>query len=619
MPRPPRSPRSVAPRTAAVLSLALTLTGPLTLTGCDGGGTVVGQNPAPGANGGGGNAADDFLGGMARGAKATADAMTGKKPTAGPSRREIPLSDEVRARMAEQALRDRVQTPAEFAALRVEKLAGSRASAAEVRDRGATVLVRLDEAGPVPSVTSHAYAAVAQGYAGRSRPRSSSGTGRWTAASGPVYVVHARPVDVPEDAVAGVPFLTVQSVDRANRVVEVAVDHGALFALMAEDAGMPDARLSGFGGRAAALAVEGVRRLRRTKLPPLEEGGGERAPEDLAADALRQRLFDLGPDGDPATDDAAAAGWRVGVGRFGEPGLHEPPALLIADPVPDPARWGANVRRALADDLSFVPDAAPPVLEADLIDDGPAAAFADAALEQAEEARRARQKAEWDADAAERNAARDHDPTLNEPAAGESGTDWAIRVLADAGEGDWVAKKRALEHLKDADPALAAEDQRDRVNRALATALPDAIEAGSFEADRVAEALFTWADSPGLHRAVGEALLEATGFGRKGVLERLDPANPLHAYVAAPLMTHRWEGDEALAFIRRMGPAAEPAVIDLLDDPSPETRRDVATLLTEFGGADAAAALQRRSEAETDRTLAKHLRAQRLEIMKKLR
>ncbi|MFH5802706.1 HEAT repeat domain-containing protein [Alienimonas sp. DA493] len=215
------------------------------------------------------------------------------------------------------------------------------------------------------------------------------------------------------------------------------------------------------------------------------------------------------------------------------------------------------------------------------------------------------------------NASPPRSPTLREPAAGESELDWAVRVLNVATDSDWVARKRAVEALEALDPAAATPDQREAVIAALSARLEDAVKEGGFAVDRAAKTLLVWADEPEQFSAIGEALLAGTGLGRKGTLAELDPQNPVHARVAVPLLTHDWEGDEALAFIRKMGAPAEPAVLTLLDDPNPATRRDVASLLAELGGEASAEALKERAAKETDRALARHMRVQRAAILNK--
>ena len=190
-----------------------------------------------------------------------------------------------------------------------------------------------------------------------------------------------------------------------------------------------------------------------------------------------------------------------------------------------------------------------------------------------------------------------------------------MRVLNTADESDWVARRRALEHLEGLDPAEATPERREAIAAALAKRMKAAAAGSGFDVDRAAGALLAWAEGPDRHWTIGEALLGGTGMGRKETLRKLDPANPDHAHVAAPLLTHPWEGKEALAFVRGMGTPAEPAVLRLLDDPNPATRRDVASLLAEIGGPASAEALLERAGQETDRTLARHLRVQRATIL----
>ncbi|QDT14437.1 HEAT repeat domain-containing protein [Alienimonas californiensis] len=207
--------------------------------------------------------------------------------------------------------------------------------------------------------------------------------------------------------------------------------------------------------------------------------------------------------------------------------------------------------------------------------------------------------------------------SLREPAEGESEPDWAVRVLETATESDWVARKKAVEYLEGVEPSTVTPEQREQIRTALSARLAEAVEERGFVVDRAAKTLLVWAETPEQFTAIGEALREGTGLGRKDVLSSLDPTTPNHARVAAPLLTHDWEGDEALAFVRTMGAPAEPAVLPLLDDPNPATRRDVASLLAEIGGEASAEALRERAAKESDRELARHLRVQRAAILDK--
>ncbi len=208
-------------------------------------------------------------------------------------------------------------------------------------------------------------------------------------------------------------------------------------------------------------------------------------------------------------------------------------------------------------------------------------------------------------------------PSLRAPAPGESETAWAVRVLNTATAADWVPRRKAMDYLADLDPATATAPQRGPIAAALTGRLTDAVQEGGFGVDRAAATLLRWADRPEQFRTIGESLLEGTGAGRKEALKNLDPQNPAHAYLAAALLPHDWEGDEATAVLRTMGRIAEPAALPLLAHPDAATRRDAATLLAEIGGPASAEALKTQAAAETDRTLARHLRAQRIKVLKR--
>ena len=541
---------------------------------------------------------------------------------------------------------------------------------------GATLILQGVNDGPFPGVSFLIEPALREA-------RAESATGSYSRTSkpvGPDLAVHVTPMEDPRGVVESMPFLSVVAEDGPARVVTARLDPETLLAALAPRAGFSDLALAGMGpanlnGREGGLV--GLRFDSLLNIYKNDAGRNEAAAQREFAEGLRRAVFNLGPDGDPHTDDTDAPGWTVGWGALSDPTRdhgwtaeedrwlrsHEEDrkfdvtaTLLLAGPVPDAERWAANLRRAPG--LNINSDQTPPILKARAAHDLPESMFLHDALPPAEphdsnaiayaqrrEERdaiilRIDQEAEA-AQAAGRSGRRsagsgyyeaagtgsseagssggDAGESLRDPAAGESGTAWAVRVLGDAGENDWVAVKRAYEHLEEADPALAAPEERDAVRRALAARLPDALEEGGFTADRSALALFRWAERPGSFRAVGEAAVEGTPFGQRDLLAQLDAANPDHPHVAAPMMTSRSRGAEALAFIRKMGAPAEPAVIALLDDPNPATRRDVAALLTEFGGEAGAEALRERASAETDRDLARHMRARRLEILKKLR
>ena len=536
---------------------------------------------------------------------------------------------------------------------------------------GATLILQGVDDGPIPGVSFLIEPALREA-------RAESATGAYSRTSkpvGPDLVVHITPMEDPRGVVESMPFLSVVAEDGPARVVTARLDPETLLAALAPRAGFSDIALAGMGpanlnGREGGLV--GLRFNSLLNIYKNDAGRNEAAAQQEFAEGLRRTVFNLGPDGDPQTDDTNAPGWTVGWGALSDPTRdhgwtaeedrwlrsHEEDrefdvtaTLLLAGPVPDAERWAANLRRVPG--LNINSDQTPPILKAGTAHDLPESMFLHEALPPAEphdanaiayEQRREERDAiilriDQEAEAAKaagRSGRRsagsgsseasgagssggDADDSLRDPAAGESGTEWAVRVLGDAGEEDWVAVKRAYEHLEEADPALAAPEERDAVRRALAARLPDALEEGGFTADRSALALFRWAERPGSFRAVGEAAVEGTPFGQRDLLAQLDTANPNHAHVAAPMMTTRSRGAEALAFIRKMGAPAEPAVIALLDDPNPATRRDVAALLTEIGGEAAAEALRKRASAETDRDLARHMRARRLEILKKLR
>ena len=194
--------------------------------------------------------------------------------------------------------------------------------------------------------------------------------------------------------------------------------------------------------------------------------------------------------------------------------------------------------------------------------------------------------------------------------------DEALAVLG--GPADAFEKADALKALA---AAPADDSRRDEVNALLGRTLMGSLEgSGTDAADHVA-AMMRWAGEPAAFRKIGEAAVLAGGpWAGREVLRRaalMEDPDAVHALT--PLLRDRWAGREAVEVVRRLGEKAEPAVLPLLADGDAAVRRDAATLLGTTGGPDAAEALLKRAGAESDGSLARHMRSVRADILRRLR
>ncbi|MEM9703094.1 MAG: HEAT repeat domain-containing protein, partial [Planctomycetota bacterium] len=206
-----------------------------------------------------------------------------------------------------------------------------------------------------------------------------------------------------------------------------------------------------------------------------------------------------------------------------------------------------------------------------------------------------------------------------EPAPGEAKNVWAARVLQDSD--DFWARKEAIEHLQKTLPEEATEQERAVIGEALLFSMraPERRERLS-----LCELLIAFRPV-GYAELVAEQIIddELWHRDRTKLLKTLaaadDPAaKSAAADAAVAVSSETWMGDEALKTLRDLGPAAEDAVLELLDDPDPKVRADVATMLGLIGTKKSADALLARSKVEQNRDLAKHMRAKRGEINRRL-
>ena len=304
-----------------------------------------------------------------------------------------------------------------------------------------------------------------------------------------------------------------------------------------------------------------------------------------------------------------------------------------AAPAPDPGSWAAFLARDSSGDaaggaaadpaagsVAVLTATADPAARTALTDPaalpdpcaGDAAAFSHALAAR----RRAR-------DAALR--AGGHDETLwkqgqsspdRTPAVGEDDLGWSLRVVG-AGCEDGAARGEAYGLLAAADPATAPADARGAVVDRLGETLPAAVARRDGEPHLLA--MLRWAGDAAGYRAAGEAAAAAR-TPRIGLflLERLGEEaarrgapDPTALHAALPLLTTLGTADAAEKCLAAAGPAAEPAVLTLLDADALPARRAAVNLLDGPPGvatAGSSDALMARAKAEPDRDLARRLR-----------
>ncbi len=206
-----------------------------------------------------------------------------------------------------------------------------------------------------------------------------------------------------------------------------------------------------------------------------------------------------------------------------------------------------------------------------------------------------------------------------EPADGEARTIWAARVLKSSD--DFWARKDAIKHLVQTLPEDATEQERSVVREALTFAMraPE-----MREGEQLADLMIDW-QPEGYAELIRERIEGSDAWHRekqkllRSLADSGDPAAQKAAAAAAVAVANEtWMGKDALKVIRDLGPVAEDAVLARLTDPKPGTRADIADLLAEIGTEKSAERLLEQSKLEPDRALAKHMRAARLNLKRRL-
>ena len=205
------------------------------------------------------------------------------------------------------------------------------------------------------------------------------------------------------------------------------------------------------------------------------------------------------------------------------------------------------------------------------------------------------------------------------PGADEAPAIWAAGVVGTSD--DVVARENALRYLMQTRPEEVTEDERTVIREALALALRtpkrtervDLLKLSTiWRPDGYAETL--------RDQLTREAFLPPDRLSLLRDLASVDDpaANTPAAEAALALAEDPTLGDDAVRVLQEMGPAAEDAVLKRLIDPDPAVRRDIATLLSQIGTAKSIDRLLERSKAETDPTLARHMRAARVDLRRRI-